>query len=261
MAVSGSLPILVDEALQSEGVNFRLDADHGGGDRRRPQAQLAHLIGTEAWAGLAGAALPVGMNGLDHLQTDVHGTIDRGAGLRKDADDAEGLVVVILPRQSADAVLGDDWIVQPITQVGGDIRADHRVEEIAEGFSGREGQRLTVAIAIVLEVIGCGPQHPEAPVAVAEGEGHYPRDLRPGADVVEALHGDVARGVADAEDGIEQELHVASACANDQIGTRNRVGETGLGADSNALDAEEECHAQGDRENRQQSRQAAIPQR
>ena len=110
---------------------------------------------------------------------------------------------------------------------------------------------LAIAITIVLEVVGRGPEHAKAAVAVAEGEGDYPRDLGPRANVRQALHGDVACGVADAEDGIEKELHVARACTDDEVGARYRVGKAGLGADADALDAEEEGHAQGDRENRE----------
>ena len=63
-----------------------------------------------------------------------------------------------------------------------------------------------MAILVAGEVFGRGAEHAEAVMAVTERNRHDPGDLGALGDVLVALPGDVVGRVADAEDGVEQEL-------------------------------------------------------
>src|SRR5690606_34205040 len=111
---------------------------------------------------------------------------------------------------------------------------------------GGEGEAPAAAIFVVLEIALIGAEHAEAAIAVAEGERDGPRHLAALGDVLIALPADIVRRVADAEHRIEQELDAAGARADDQVGARDRIGETRPRAGADLLHAEQERHADGD---------------
>ena len=111
------------------------------------------------------------------------------------------------------------------------------------------------------EVIGVRAEHAEAVVAVAERQRHDPGDLGALGDVLIAFPGDVVGGVADAKDGIEQQIEAAAAGADDQIGAGNRVGEALPRAGADLFDAKQQHDADGDGEHGQQRRHPAVEQR
>ena len=118
-----------------------------------------------------------------------------------------------------------------------------------------------MAVLVAREVVGVGAEHAEAVMAVAERQRHDPRDLGALGDVLVALPGDVVRGVADAEDRVEQQLDAAAARADDEIGAGDRVGEALARAGAHLLDAEQQHDADGDGEHGQKRRQRAVAQR
>ena len=147
----------------------------------------------------------------------MDGAIDGRSGFFEDARDDEGLVVMFGKGDVAEAVGDDDRVAELVAQGFGDIRAEHGVEQVVEGFAACEGELSVPAIAVVLEVVLAGAHDAKAAVAVAEGDRHDPVHRVGGGDVLVALIGHVVGGVADPKDGVEQELQIAAARADDQI--------------------------------------------
>ena len=133
IADSGSAPILVDLPLQTKRRQLRLETNEGRRDRFRLQIHPAHFVGRYALPGDPRSALPIHVNGLDRLQTDVHGAIDRRAGLFQDAGDAKGFVVVLDERDRAQPMRDNNRVTNPVPQGRGDIGSDHGIEQVVEG--------------------------------------------------------------------------------------------------------------------------------
>ena len=169
--------IVVDGALQPENRELGFQADQRGGDRLRLQVHLANLVRRNALAGNARAALPIDMDGLDGFQADMHGAVDRRAGLGEDAGDLERLVVMFEEPGRAEPVRDDDLVAELIAELRGDIGADHRVEQIAERLARRECQLMRAAIAVALEIVRGGAHHAKTVMAVAERDRHDPVDI------------------------------------------------------------------------------------
>ena len=80
------------------------------------KVHLARVVGRHALARHAAAALPVDVDRLDGLEADVHGAVDRRAGLGEDAGDAERLVVMLDERHRAEPVRDDDLVADLVAE-------------------------------------------------------------------------------------------------------------------------------------------------
>ena len=155
----------------------------------------------------------------------------------------------------------NDFVAGLVAEFGGDIRPDHGVEEIAEGRSRSEFERPAMPVMVELEVVGRGPHHAKAVVAVAERNRNDPGDVGARRDVLVGLPGNVVGRVADAEDGIEKQVEASAARAHDEVGSGDRVGETLPRSGAHFFDAEKQHHAQSYGEDREERRQPAVGER
>src|SRR5205823_13845977 len=86
-------------------------------------------------------------------------------------------------------------------------------------------------------------------------------DLGARGDVLVARPSDVVGGVADAKDGVEQQLDAAAAGADYEVGARYGVGETLPRAGAHLLDSQQQHDADGDGKDRQGGSEPAVAQR
>ena len=93
---------------------------------------------------------------------------------------------------------------------------------------------------------------------VSERNRHRPPNPGEARDVAIALPGDVAGGVADAKDRVEQELDRAAPRPDDEIGAGNGVGERAARVAPHLLHAEQHRDAERDGEQGQPRRDAAV---
>src|SRR5262249_4199807 len=117
-----------DGSLQAEGSQPGFEAKESCCDGLGLEVHLAHLRCGSGLPGDAAAALPVHVDGLNGLQTEVHRAIDRGTSLLKDAADAERLVLMLHKRDGTEPVRDDYGIANSITQSGRHVGADHGIE-------------------------------------------------------------------------------------------------------------------------------------
>ncbi len=61
-------------------------------------------------------------------------------------------------------------------------------------------------------------------MGVAKRDGHRPVDTRMGCDILVAVPGDIVSRVANSKHRVEQQLHGAAACADDEICARDGIG-------------------------------------
>jgi hypothetical protein len=117
------------KALHLKGRDLRLQADHKGGDRLRRQVHRP-ACSAEIDPGDRRAALPIDVDGLDRLQADMHGAIDRRPGARQYPDDAKRLVVVPRKADVAGAMGDDDLVADLVAELVRDLGTEDGVVEI-----------------------------------------------------------------------------------------------------------------------------------
>ncbi|MCY1434352.1 hypothetical protein D9M71_504110 [compost metagenome] len=189
------------------------------------------------------------------MQRAVH----RRAGAFEDADHGERLVVMPYQADGADAVGQHDALAEPVVQRLGHFGAEHHVEQVpAERAALGEAQRLSAAVAIVLEIAGVGAHHPVTAMGVAEGDRDRPFHQRALRHRLVAVPADVVGGVADAEHRIEQQVHRAGAGADYQVGAADGAGEAGAGFAAHPFDGQQQAHREGDGEDREQRGEASV---
>lgn len=158
--------------------------------------------------GLAGhlcAGLPIDVNRLDGFEAHDHGPVHRRARPADDPGHLKQLIVVF--RERGQPMQDDNRTADRVAQRCGDLGPDHGVVEIVQTMAMSDLQRPAAAILVVFEKRGCRPHDPELPVTVAEGYGHDPVRFLSVGDVLIAFPRDVVGGVADPENGIEQQLY------------------------------------------------------
>ncbi|OPZ06732.1 MAG: hypothetical protein BWZ09_00193 [Alphaproteobacteria bacterium ADurb.BinA305] len=259
----------VDLALHAEHRAAAVQPDERGRDGFGAQVELAHLLGRDLQARDGRAAMPIDMNRLQALQAHQHGAVERRGAGREDADHGEGLVGVLgearsaLPR--AAAVAEHDALAEAVTMAGGDLGADHGLEEVldargcaGERAAGREDQTAPLAMAVLREEVRGGADHAVTAVRVAERERYQPLHLGQRGDVLDAGPRQVGGGVADVEDRVQQQLHRAAARAHHQVGGGNRLREARARIVAQALDPEQQRHCQRHRDHGERGRQPAV---
>ena len=236
-----------------------MQADQGGADGLGREVEAGDELGRDVEAGDRHAGLPVEVDGLHRFEADVQRAVDRAAGRREDADDAEGLVGVFEPGYAAGAVAEGQRVADAVAQAGGDFGAEHGFKKFGERLAGAKAQRFARAVAVVAEVVGVGAEHRKAAVRIAERERHAPGHGRVGGELGVALPAQRGHRLADAEDGVQNELQAAAARADDEVGAREGVGVAGAGVLAQAFDREQQRAGQGDRQQGEAQRQAAVP--
>ena len=166
--------------------------------------------------------------------------------------------VVMLEAHVADAVGDDDAVADGVAQGIRDVRAEHSVVDAREIRAFRELETSLPSEAVVCEIARVGAEHPEPPVRVAEGDGYGPRDPRPSGDLTIAVPGNVVRGIADAEHGVQEEIDRPAAGADDEVRTGDGAGETGTRLGPQAVDPDQKSDAHGHRKDGQACRQAPV---
>ena len=256
------LAVFVDRALQTEGHHAVLHAHHERGDRVGREVHGARRLGVHAPAREgAHAALPIDMDGGDGLEAHMHGAVDRRAGAREDADDAERLVLVLREAHIAEAVRDDDGVAQLVAERARDLGAEHRVVEVRERLARFEGELTAAGEAVVAEVVEVGAEHAVAAVRIAERQRDGPRDIRAARHLLVGVPADIGGGVADAEHGVQQQVDLAGARADDEVDAGDGVGEAVTRSGAQLLDAEQQRDADRDGAERQQRRGAAVGER
>ena len=190
----------------------------------------------------------------------MHRSVHRRSGARKHSHDAERVVVVVFKAGVANAVGNHDGVAHPIAKRGGHIRAQHGVLGGGEHLPARELQGTPASETVVGEVIGVGAEHAEAPVRIAQRQRNSPCHFRLVRDRPIAFPTNVVGGVADAKDGVQQEIRRPASGADDQIRAGDGAGEVRLRLDANLLHAGQQRHAHGHREHGQPSRQPPMQQ-
>ncbi len=150
-----------------------------------------------------------------------------------------------------------DLVAFFIAEFRRDTRPDHRFEDVIEPAPVRQRERLATAVLIVFVVRPIGAEHREAVVRVAERDRHRPGHGIGVPDVLIALPAHVVGGVADPEHRVQQQVQFTGAAADDQVGTRQRVGETGAGVLTHPIDGQQQ--AQAERHHQQRQHGCAAP--
>jgi hypothetical protein len=159
----------------------------------------------------------------------------------------------------AHAVIEDDRIAEPVAEPLRDFGAEHGVEQLGKWLARCQGQRLRVGVAEVLEVGGGGAKDGKAVMGIAQRQRDRPGDGGILGDRAVALPTDVVGRFAEAEDGVEHQLHRAAAGADDEVGPRHRLRETVAGFQANTLDGEQQGDAEGDGDQRHAESQSPVP--
>ena len=94
---------------------------------------------------------------------------------------------------------------------------------------------------------------------IAERQGYCPGDLLAARDVLVAAPTDIVGRVANAEDGIEQQLDRAAAGTDDQIGLRDGVDESVFRLFAQFIDSEQQTDADGNGKDGQEQAGAPVP--
>ena len=158
----------------------------------------------------------------------------------------------------AGSVGHDELVTERIPEPLRDLCAEHRVEDVVERSAVVERERPGASIPVVLEVRAGRPHHPKAAVRIAEQDRHRPPNPGEARDVPVALPGNVAGGVPDAKDRVEQELDRAAARPDDEVGARDRVGERAARIAPYLLHAEQHRDAERNGKQGQSRRDAAV---
>ncbi|MNF74349.1 hypothetical protein D3C84_563790 [compost metagenome] len=176
----------------------------------------------------------------------MDGAIDGRAGRCQYPHHLERQVVVLAERGVAGAVGDDDGLVQFVAQLLCHLGAEHRLERRVERPPLAQLQRLLLAVLQMGEVVAVGAEHPEPLVGVTEGEGDGPGDAWLCLDGLVGVPAHVVGGVADAKHRVEQQVHLTGAGADDEIGTRNGIGEALARLAAHPLHPEQQGDADGD---------------
>jgi hypothetical protein len=187
------------------------------------------------------------MDRFDRFHADDHGSVNWRAGLFQNSRHAERLILVFCKRR--ETVGHDDGITDAVSQFCRDIGPNDRIKQVIHDGPVGHGERSALPIFIMLKEGFRRPHHAELTVAVAQRDRHDPFNLWPCGDILVALPRHVVGCVADAEYGIEQELHRPRPCANNQVGTGYRIGKAGLGPGPHLFDTKKQRDGQGDRNN------------
>ena len=132
--------ILIDESLHLENACAAFQADEDRRDFLRGEIELTHIFSRDGQAGHRRAALPVKMNRLDSLQTDMYATIHRQAGSFENAAHLERFVRMLSQPDVLSPMVEHYTVPQVITQLLGNIRADHRIKNIRKGLPAAKAQ-------------------------------------------------------------------------------------------------------------------------
>ena len=190
----------------------------------------------------------------------MHRAVDRCPGAPENADDDERLVGVFGKSYVSGSVIEHDPVAEPVAKALRHLGAGHRLEQAAERPAVRASvSGLGRAVAEVIEVRRRGPQDRVAAVRIAQRQRDRPRDQGMPGDCLVAVPAHVIGRLADAKHGVEHQLHRTRSRADDQIRPGNGLGETLARLAPDALDAQQQSHAQRDRDQRQTQREPAIP--
>jgi hypothetical protein len=261
--------VVVDETLHVEHRDPVLQAHQRGRHLLWLQIELARHLGRDLHprrCRQGRTADPVQVDGFYGLQADVHRAVHGRAGGRQHTDHGEGLVGVFGCQRRTGAlphaVRQRDALAQGVAQRLRHFAAQHgfvkTVQRAAEGTALRQHQGLPIAIGKVREVLGCGAQHRVAAVAVAQGNGHDPGHGAVRRNGAHAVHPDVVGGAADAEHGVQHQLHRPGACAHHQVGAADRLAETGADVGAQSFQAQQQGRGQGDGQHHQRQRAAPV---
>ncbi len=120
-------------------------------------------------------------------------------------------------------------------------------------------QRLLLTVLQVGEVVAIGAEHPKSLVGVAKGERDGPGYARFLLDGLIGVPPHVVGGVADAKHRVEQKVHLTGAGADDEIGSRDGVGEAFAGLGAHPLHPKQQGDADGDGQQGEPGGKAAGP--
>ena len=120
-------------------------------------------------------------------------------------------------------------------------------------------QRLLLAVFQMGEVVAIGAEHPKPFMGVTEGEGDGPGDAGFLLDGLIGVPPHVVGRVADTKHRVEQQVHLTGSGADDEIGTRDGVGEALAGLGAHPLHPEQQGDADGDGQQGEPGGEAAGP--
>ena len=160
----------VDLALQAEGGDLAVQAEHDGGDLLGLQVHRPRLLSTDLCRAACGhAVLPVDMQGLHAGQGNMQGAVHRCAGALEDADHLERFVVMLDQADGGHAMGQHQLLIELVVERLRHFRAEHHFERvIGKGTTTAQLQRLAAGITVVFEIRRAGAHHPVATVRIAE---------------------------------------------------------------------------------------------
>ncbi len=120
-------------------------------------------------------------------------------------------------------------------------------------------QRLLLAVLQMSEVVAIGAEHPKSLVGVTKRKRDGPGDPRFLLDGLIGVPPHVVGGVTDAKHRVEQQVHLAGAGTDDEIGARDGVGEAFAGLGAHPLHPEQQGDADGDGQQGEPGGEAAGP--
>ena len=185
------------------------------------------------------------MDRLDAGQGDVNGPVHWRPGWRKDARDRERQFVVVLEADVADAMRDHDAVANDIAETISDFRPQHGITDARQTGSRHKLKTLLPTVAVVLEIRLRCAEHAVAAVRISKRQRDCPRDLGALRDGLVTVPTDAARGVADPEHRIQQQVEGPAACPHNQIRTGDRVRESSPRLGPNPVDAGQQRDAHG----------------
>ncbi len=182
------------------------------------------------------------------------------SGALQNTDHLERFVVVLNEADLPGPMGDDNGIAGVIAQGPGHLCTEDCIEDTLKDSPARQLQSAPACVAEPFEVIGICSHHPIPVVRIPEGNGDRPLDFGVAGDLLITLPRNVVGGIPDSKNGIEEKLNRTAPGPHNQIGPRYGFGKACPGLFSNALNAEEQGHAQRNRDNGQYCREPSVAQ-
>lgn len=131
------------------------------------------------------------------------------------------------------AAVGDELLPGTQDRPVSHFKLQRQPEELGEGLPAGETEWLLQPVAEVAEKSRCCAKHRKASVGVAKGQRNAPCYQRVCGQSLVTLPAHCVGGLAQVEDGVEQQLHGAAPRSGYQIHACHGLREAGLGGIAN----------------------------
>ena len=184
------------------------------------------------------------MHRLHAIQTNVNRLVHWRPGGCEYAGNGKRRVFMVGEAGSPPTMGQNDFFAHLMSQRPCNACAQHNIKDLFKPLALCQFERQVAAVTEVLQKVLVGSDHSIAPVAVSQGNRNQPLEARILFQALVGRPANVVGGIADVKHGVQQQVQLATAGTDDQVGATDGAGEGLLDLRAQVLDAQQQRHTQ-----------------